>query len=253
MNDTMKQIRTTEQITAGSPVYRVVTSEKWSIVVSLTKEQYIKIAKKDSVSVKIKKDNITMTPVVQEFTSNGSYYANLVFDKYMIRYLNNRYLDVEIIFNNATGLKIPVSSVLKKKCYVIPKEYITKGANSNQTGVATITYTDSGAPKINFVAAEVYYYDEKGNAYIDAAVLKAGTTITKGNSTSSGRFMQVTKIKKLEGVYNCNQGYCRFEYIKKLYANKEYAIVEIGNQYSLSNFDHIILNPDMITESDVIY
>lgn len=35
--------------------------------------------------------------------------------------------------------------------------------------------------------------------------------------------------------------------------NKEYAIVEIGNQYSLSNFDHIILNPDMITESDVIY
>lgn len=253
MNDAMKQIRTTEQITAGSPVYRVVTSEKWSIVVSLTKEQYIKIAKKDSVSVKIKKDNITMTPVVQEFTSNGSYYANLVFDKYMIRYLNNRYLDVEIIFNNATGLKIPVSSVLKKKCYVIPKEYITKGANSNQTGVATITYTDSGAPKINFVAAEVYYYDEKGNAYIDAAVLKAGTTITKGNSTSSGRFMQVTKIKKLEGVYNCNQGYCRFEYIKKLYANKEYAIVEIGNQYSLSNFDHIILNPDMITESDVIY
>ena len=84
-------------------------------------------------------------------------------------------------------------------------------------------------------------------------MLKAGTTITKGNSTSSGRFMQVTKIKKLEGVYNCNQGYCRFEYIKKLYANKEYAIVEIGNQYSLSNFDHIILNPDMITESDVIY
>ena len=60
MNDAMKQIRTTEQITAGSPVYRVVTSEKWSIVVSLTKEQYIKIAKKDSVSVKIKKDNIVI-------------------------------------------------------------------------------------------------------------------------------------------------------------------------------------------------
>ena len=105
----------------------------------------------------------------------------------MIRYLNNRYLDVEIIFNNATGLKIPVSSVLKKKCYVIPKEYITKGANSNQTGVCNDHIYDS-EHKIN-VAAEVYYYDEKGNAYIDAAVLKAGTTITKGNSTSSGRFV----------------------------------------------------------------
>ena len=32
------------------------------------------------------------------------------FNKYMIRYLDNRYLDLEIQFNDAKGLKIPVSS-----------------------------------------------------------------------------------------------------------------------------------------------
>lgn len=253
MTDSSKQIRTNQLIKAGSPVYRIVTSEKWSIVIPLTKEQYVKIAKKGNISVKIKKDNITMTPVVQEFMSDGKYYANLVFDKYMIRYLNNRYLDVEIEFNNASGLKIPVSSILKKKCYVVPKEYISEGANSTQKGVAQVVYSDSGQTKISFVPTEIYFYDEDDNAYIDANALDAGTTIALGYSKSAGTTMQLTKVAELEGVYNCNQGYCKFEYIKKLYENQEYAIVEMGNQYSLSNFDHIILNPDMITENDIIY
>ncbi len=65
--------------------------------------------------------------------------------------------------------------------------------------------------------------------------------------------MPLTKIKSLEGVYNCNQGYCRFRYINKLYENQEYAIIENGNSYSLSNFDHIVLNPDKIKEDEVIY
>lgn len=253
MTDSFKQIRTNQLIKSASPVYRVVTSEKWSIVVPLTKEQYVKIAKKSAVSVKIKKDNITMTPTVQEYISNGRYYANLVFDKYMVRYLNNRYLDIEIEFNNASGLKIPVSSILKKKCYVLPKEYISEGANSTQKGVAQIVYSDSGKSEISFVPADIYYYDDDGNAYIDANVLDAGSTIALGNSGTGGTSMQLTKVAELEGVYNCNQGYCKFEYIKKLYENQEYAIVEMGNQYSLSNFDHIILNPEMITENDIIY
>lgn len=253
MTDQWKQLRTGKSIAAGTPVYRLVKSEKWSIVVQLSKKQYSKLLQKKQVTVKIKKDNNVLTPIVRTFSSNGNYYANLVFDKYMIHYLNNRYLDIEMQFNNAEGLKIPTSSIITKKCYVVPAEYITKGdgtTSSGKEGVVAIQYSSSGREQMNFVPADIFWKDEDGNVYIDAGLLKTGTTIT---CEGSAQKMQLTQIKELDGVYNCNQGYCKFEYIHKLYENKEYAIVEEGNLYSLSNYDHIILNPDIITEDDIIY
>lgn len=253
MTDEWKQLRTGKQIGKNEAVYRVVTSEKWAMVVSLNKEQYQKLSGKDSVPVTIKKDNITMTPTVQTYTSDGAYYAKLSFDKYMIHYLNNRYLDIEIQFNSANGLKIPVSSIITKKCYVFPKEYITSGTGTkNQQGVAAISYSETGQEQLDFVPVEILHEDEDGNVYISSDLLKAGTTIVDEEKAIDGK-MQVTDIRELEGVYNCNQGYCQFRYIKKLYENQEYAIVENGVSYSIANFDHIILNPETIGEDDIIY
>lgn len=45
----------------------------------------------------------------------------------MINYIDNRYLDIQLEFNEAAGLKIPVSSIIKKKFYMVPEEYITNG------------------------------------------------------------------------------------------------------------------------------
>ncbi len=253
MKDQWKQLRTNQKVKKGEPVYRVVTSEKWSLLIPLTLEKYRKLVDRESILVKIKKDNISLVPSVQAFTSNGKYYANLVFDKYMIHYLNNRYLDVELQFNSAQGLKIPVSSIIQKKCYVIPSDYLTKGTGkSNKTGVASISYTDDGTSQLDFTPVDVYYIDENDKAYISADVLPAGTSIVK-KGQMDGEKLQLTKTEKLDGVYNCNLGYCRFRYVHKLYENQEYAIVESGNIYSLSNYDHIILNPKKISEDEVIY
>lgn len=255
MTDDWKQLRTGASMEAGSPVYRVIKSEKWSVVVSLSLEQYKKLAETDAVTVKIKKDNMFLTPIVRTFTSNGNYYANLLFDKYMIHYMNNRYLDIELQFNNAAGLKIPVSSIIKKECYAIPEEYLTEGdgtSTGNKKGIAVISYDKSEQAQIDFISTEIYWKDEEGNVYIDAGVFPAGTTIIKEGSDAKEK-LQVTKVTELEGVYNCNLGYCRFRYIHKLYENQEYAIIESGNTYSLSTFDHIILNSDVINENDIIY
>ena len=82
----------------------------------------------------LKRNGLKTTAGISTFIIDSSYYAKLDFDKYMIRYLDNRYLDIEIEFNSADGLKIPVSSVLKKKFYIIPKDYITKVERKEVTG-----------------------------------------------------------------------------------------------------------------------
>lgn len=252
MSDQWKQLRTNDAVKKGDPVYRIVTSEQWSIVVSLNREQYAKLLEKNSVLVRIKKDNISMVPTVRTFTSDGNYYANLIFDKYMIHYLNNRYLDIEIQFNNADGLKIPISSILKRRCYVIPADYLTRGSGtSSAQGVVKISYDSAGQEQTDFVQTSIYYRDNDNNVYIDAELFPPGTIIQIGTDTSTR--LQVTQTSEIDGVYNCNNGYCQFQYINKLYENAEYAIVEKDNVYSLSNYDHIVLNPELLQKNDIIY
>ena len=250
-SDNWKQLRKAESVDAGSPVYKLIQSEKWSVVIPLTNNQYKKIFDKSTVHVTIKKDNMRLYPTVTTFTIDSNYYAKLDFQKYMIRYLDNRYLDLEIEFNEAKGLKIPVSSIIKKKFYVVPKDYITKGGESGGTGVMLVTYSKNGEKQQTFEPAEVFYEDEDGNAYIDATLFEAGAIIAKSASSGSST-MQLTVVKKLEGVYNCNQGFCEFKRIEKLYSNDEYAIVDNKTQYGLSTYDHIVLNPELINENDVI-
>lgn len=250
-SDNWEQLRKAESVKKGSAVYKLIQSEKWSVVVPLTNKQYKKIYDKASVPVVVKKDNMKLYPNVSTFTVDSNYYARLDFNKYMIRYLDNRYLDIEIEFDNASGLKIPVSSIIKKKFYVIPKEYITKGGEHGDTGIMLLTYKKNGEQETTFKPASVFYEDEDGKAYIDASLFEPGSTIVKGTSKGTSS-IQLDTIKKFEGVYNCNQGYCEFRRIEKLYANDEYAIISNSTDYGLSTYDHIVLNPELINENDII-
>lgn len=39
----------------------------------------------------------------------------------------DRYLDIELILEDESGLKIPKSSVTKKDFYLVPENYLTQG------------------------------------------------------------------------------------------------------------------------------
>ena len=93
----------------------------------------------------------------------------------MIRYASDRYVDIELILEDQSGLKIPKSSVIKKDFYTVPEDYLSK----NGSGVLI----DDGSDSANFQEAEVYYRDnENGMIYLDADALKEGTVLRKEDS-----------------------------------------------------------------------
>ena len=53
----------------------------------------------------------------------------------MIRYVNDRFIDVELVVSEKTGLKIPNSAITKKQFYTVPKEYFTQGGDSSDPGL----------------------------------------------------------------------------------------------------------------------
>ena len=115
-----------DQVKKGNVVCRVTNSENWTVVVPLEKSQYDFLQDKDSVTVKFQSDQEKTTADLKVKKKGNSYFGYLSLDDYVVRYLDERYLDIDITLDSREGLKIPNSAVVKKKFYQVPAEYISK-------------------------------------------------------------------------------------------------------------------------------
>lgn len=246
------QLRTEKSLEKGSPVYKMINSEDWKIIIPLTSAQYTKLKELEKVTVTFKKDNTSAVAGVATYQKNGDYFAALSLNQYMIRYANERYLDLELQVNSASGLKIPASSILTKDFLLVPSEYVTVGGSSNTNGVTKETIDEKEETQFTFIPVTVYSSTEDGYSYIESDVkgdLSAGDSII---NTQTNESYQLGKSAGLEGVYNVNKGYAVFRVIEKLYENKEYVIVSDGTSYGLSAYDHIVTDYRTIEESAII-
>jgi hypothetical protein len=242
-------LRTNNLIEKDSPVYKVVTSEKWKLILNITKEQYEKLQDKTSVKLTFKKDNLTVTAPVTVYQKGEGYFAKLEFNSYMLRYIEDRFVKVELVLNSASGLKIPVSSITEKNFYKVPRAYFTNGGDTSSIGVVRETYTEKGEKTYTFVQTEIYYQDDD-YGYVDTSVLSAGDVISNVDTQET---YTISETDKLEGVYNVNKGYCVFRRIEKVYENQEYCIVKSNTTFGLSEYDHIVLDASMAIEQNIIY
>ncbi len=236
------------KVSSGDPVYRMITSENWSVIVQLDEETARDLQEQEvsSVRTRIDKDSETMWADFSVIEKNGSCYGCLDFDSSMIRYANDRYLSIELIFENESGLKIPRSSVVEEDFFVIPQEYITSGGNSSSQGV--LIRENSGS--VVFQAVDIFDTTEEGEAYISRTDLDPGTVLIM---PESGDTYTVEETKPLSGVYNINRGYAVFRKVDILCESDEYYIVEDGDDYGLSNYDHIVQDGSSIDQDDVVF
>lgn len=243
------QLRSNGVVKAGSPVYKMINSEDWQIVIPLTDTQFEKIKDKDKVTVIFKKDEVKTVAGLSFLNKEAEHFAVLSLNKYVIRYMNDRYLDITLLLNSAEGLKIPVTSILEKSFLLVPEKYVTVGGSSNTEGVIKETFNKKGEAEYSFIPVTVFGKTEDNYYYISSDKLEAGDRIKLLESSST---YELARTGSLEGVYNVNKGYAVFRVIEKEYANKEYAIVKKGTPYGISAYDHIVVNAETINESEII-
>lgn len=242
-----KNLTDNTKIKAGDPVYKLIRSNDWSVVILLNDETAKELADVNRVKVSFSKDNETTYAGFSIQTKKDISYGILTFDSSMIRYAEERYLDLELILEDESGLKIPKSSVVTKKFYTVPKDYLTSGGNSSGTGVLV----DIGKDQSQFQSVEVYYSDEESNlVYLDYDAFDSNTVLKKPDSSET---YELTKTKKLKGVYNINKGYAIFRQVQILCESDEYYIVASGQDYGLTNYDHIALYGDSVRTDDVVF
>lgn len=241
-------IRSSERIEAGTPVYKLVTNEEWNIVIPVSDSLYEKIKDSSTLRITVKKDNISF-PVSLSLEEHGGYtFAILTTSRFMERYLSDRFLDIELNLNAASGFKIPNSSILSKELTLVPEHMTEVGGNGEEKGVIKVVYDENGGSKEVFTSLKNCSVSD-GKYCADPSILKPGDVI---KDPSNGKPYTLQDVIKVEGVYCANTGYCQFRKIEKIYENNEYTIVSSDTKGGISNFDHIIVNPDKINEDDFV-
>lgn len=239
-----------ELVATGDPVYKLSMSEDWSIVIPVDKELADELVGEEYVEVRFLKNQYTSWGLVEAFTNEeGDTFVSLTFTNSMITFCTDRFIDIELLLEDERGLKIPISSIIEKEFYIVPKEYVTKGGNSGKTGVLLETYDEEGNPATEFIETEIYEETED-EYYLDDTVLRSGNYLVKPDSTEK---YAVSRMGSLTGVYNINKGYADFKQIIILYENDEYAIVKSNTNYGLNVYDYIVLDAATVEDNDFIY
>lgn len=244
-------LKSEKLIVSGNPAYKLINSEDWYIMIPLTKEDIdlYDLADKDAVSIKIKKDNISTTANFSIINSGDKYYGKISLNRYMLRYATERFLDIEIGTASDSGLKIPASAVTENEFYTIPKEFLTKGGNSNDYGFICESYNSSGEAVVKFVAADIYKSTDE-LCYVSKKDFEPGATIVMPDSSKK---YTVGPVDKLKGVYCINTGYTSFKLIDIIDQNNEYYIVKKGISHGISTYDRILLDAYNYSDNQMIY
>lgn len=237
-------------VESGTPLFKVVNSEDWQVIIPLSEEDVGSLSQDEYVDVKFLKDNLTTTAGLEIINAGNDYFGKLSFQRYVLRYSDYRYLDIQILGQDIKGLKIPKTAITEKDFLTIPIEYKTKGGDSNEDGFNKETYDEGGNQLIQFVTPTIYMADD-AYCYIDKNELQPGDVVVKADSNS--KFQLGTSTAKLKGVYNVNTGYTEFRRAEILGESNDYYIIDTATPYGIQIYDHIVLDASMVEENQIVF
>ena len=244
-------LKTGKIINSGEPVYKLITSENWSLVAPITKEEYKRLKEKNTIDININNSSKDITCKFELKQQSDKYFAIISLNQQMVNYINERYIDIVIRMEQNNGLKIPNTSITQKKVYKIPVSYLSYGSDSSEKEFFNVKILDEkGEVTVKQINPDIYITDDK-YCYVDPNDFSSDDVIinTETNKTIALAEADTTKI---DGVYCVNQGIASFRYIDIMFQDDEYTIVKSDVSYSISWYDRIVLNQSTVKENQII-
>ena len=236
----------------GDTAYKLATDEKWSVVIPIEDaERGAELEEEQYIKVRFLKNQYESWGEVKLLNNgDGKHYLQLTFTNSMITFVNERFLEIELMVNEDTGLKIPNSAIVDKEFYLIPEAYVVPEGDNGKGQVLRQYVMENGDISSKLYEISLYSYDKDTKEYyVDATILDEGNILLKEDGQET--FM-VSRRATLTGVYNVNNGYADFRQINILAQNDEYAIVKANTQYGLNVYDYIALNAKAVHDDQFI-
>lgn len=245
-----KAMKSGDYAEAGSTIVKIIPSEQWNIVAPISQDQLAELDGQSYVKFRINNSNFTITMPFTIIEGSDGSYINIAIDKYMSNYLSERFVTVELIQSDESGLKIPSSALVEKQVYRIPLSYLSAGSNqSNENRLNLQRTDDKGNKTIQQMQPKIYKADEK-YAYVDPEGFEDSDILV--NITSNATIAaSLLELYPLTGVYFANQGIAEFRRVTVIKTIDEFVLIESGEE--LKAYDNIVLDAQSVTENQLIY
>ncbi len=244
------QLATDALLDKGEPVFKLITSEDWSVVLPVERKRAEELVNAGNIKVRILKSQQSIYAAVEvKPHDNDISYVVLNFNNSVVNYCTDRYLDIELNDSNDRGLKIPLSSIVHKEFFLVPKDYAVDKGEDNLYIFLRKTFLEDGTVSSERMGIEVYSEDDE-YYYVDDTQLRIGDYLLKNGDLAE---YPVSRKGELTGVYNINKGYADFRQIAILYENDEYAIVRSNTAYGLNEYDYIALDASSLTDNAFVF
>ena len=234
-----------ETVNVGDKIFKIIDNPKYDIIFE-GRNDYSPVLNKN-VKVSFQNEDITVNGKITEFTaSNHKKYYKLTINKFLEKFLDRRIVEFEVLNESKTGLKIPISSIVEKNCFKIPKsfmfydeeigdDYIVKNINSEESEKFFVNVS-----KVD----DEYYYIPVDNVNN----IKFGDVILNSQSD----YYTLNDVVNVLGVYNVNKGYAQLKNIDILDKNSDFAIVSKETRRGIEVYDRIVLNASNVKDGDLI-
>lgn len=245
-----KAMKSGDYAEAGSTIVKIIPSEQWNIVAPISQDQLAELDGQSYVKFRINNSNFTITMPFTIIEGSDGSYINIAIDKYMSNYLSERFVTVELIQSDESGLKIPSSALVEKQVYRIPLSYLSAGSNqSNENRLNLQRTDDNGNKTIQQMQPKIYKTDEK-YTYVDPEGFEDSDILV--NITSNATIAaSLLELYPLTGVYFANQGIAEFRRVTVIKTIDEFVLIESGEE--LKAYDNIVLDAQSVTENQLIY
>ncbi len=243
-------LKTGEIIQAGSPVYKLITSENWHLILPLSPEDAQRLENDTRATLNLPNISHVVYSDIEVLENNGEYFANITLDKLMVNYCNERFLPVEIVMTREDGYSIPNSAIVEKQVLKIPSAYLTTGSNSSEAVYFNVrTLDEAGNLSVRQVAPEIYGSDDSFY-YVDPNAFEEDAILVMNDSEQTVGISDLGRLT-LTGVYSANRGTAEFQPIEILAEDNEFTIISENGYISL--YDRIVLNASAVEEGQMIY
>lgn len=248
-------IRNNDEVGTKDVAYKLLMSEKWQMLCRINEDIYNKLSeiirnkgnvdKSLNLKVKFLADGSMTNCRLEIDKDNGMYYALLYFTDSAIRFLDYRFMEVELQLKQEVGLKVPVTSSVSKAFYEVPIDFVTRGGNFDEPGVLKKIVSSDNTVSYSFTEIDNIPI-KKDVAYIAVSAFEGDAVIAKPEDTSHE--LRLTDKVNLLGVYNVNKGYTDFNYINVIDKNDQYYVVD-DKTSTLKEYDYIILDSTNVEEN----
>ena len=247
-----KNLRMNSSVKAGEPLYTLITSENWALYFPIDPALATELEDRSTIRFRFLKDNNTFSANFSIIQNGGEYFGRISLNNSLVRYVSDRYLEIELLMDRKTGLKIPTSAIAEKTFYKIPEDYVIENnATEKEITLLRETFNKDGSSSVRYVTATVYA-KEDGYYLVNTDLFKEGDYVQMID-TSKKYQIQIDNVETIQGVYNINKGYAVFREVTIIDENEEFCIVESNNIYGLDAHDHIVLDASAVDTDDIVY